>query len=419
MKTIRTRNNFSGGSSRMKSKIFLLAVLITTLSKGISFSDEIYKGRPYLDAQAGYFIFEGDDDLKDAPVYGGRFGQYLTNNIGVDVGLLRGRSDVKKNKFSSSFFVGSVEPQYHFGQGRLRPYLSAGVAVINAERHQGKNDADFAYPVGGGLKWLATKHVMARLDGRYFYNTGRSNGNNDALVSGGLGWLFGGIEMPKEDPDTDGDGVKDSKDKCPNTPSGTAVDEVGCPLPVKKVELDTDADGVIDANDQCPGTPLNIKVDAKGCPLDSDNDGIDDAHDRCPNTPEGVWVDAYGCAVEMKGKDKAEINLFLKFDTGKAEISSEYETRLLEMADFMKRYPKTKVEIEGHTDSMGSPKLNMTLSERRAAAVRLFLIDKGGIQTERITSKGYGETKPVASNSTPEGRATNRRVVGSISTIQE
>ena len=322
----------------MMSKLF--ALLATGVALSTSFAQaELYKGRPYIEPQAGYFIFEGDDDLKDTMVYGGRFGQYLTNHVGLDVSLLKGRAKSEIDHKKNGLFIGSLEPQYHFGEGRLRPYVAAGVAVINAERRSGKNDPDFALPVGGGVKWLATKNLTAQLDGRYFYNTGRSNGTNDALISGGLGWLFGGEALKKEvvkvDPDTDGDGVKDLLDQCPETPKGTSVEANGCP--VQKVQLDTDQDGVIDDNDQCPGTPLNIKVNEKGCPVDSDKDGIDDSKDRCPNTLEGVWVDSNGCPVEMKGKDKAEINLFLRFDTGKADVLSEYHNRIIEMAEFMKR----------------------------------------------------------------------------------
>jgi OOP family OmpA-OmpF porin len=93
--------------------------------------------------------------------------------------------------------------------------------------------------------------------------------------------------------DTDGDGVYDHLDKCPNTPRGTKVDAVGCP-----VETDADGDGVLDNKDRCPGTPRGVAVDMNGCPLDSDGDGVLDHKDACPNTPNGVPVDKFGCPLD-------------------------------------------------------------------------------------------------------------------------
>ncbi len=94
--------------------------------------------------------------------------------------------------------------------------------------------------------------------------------------------------------DADGDGVVDADDKCPNTPAGTAVDATGCPK-------DTDGDGVVDANDKCPNTPAGTAVDANGCPKDTDGDGVLDGADKCPNTPAGTRVDSFGCAPDSDG----------------------------------------------------------------------------------------------------------------------
>ncbi len=94
--------------------------------------------------------------------------------------------------------------------------------------------------------------------------------------------------------DTDGDGVYDGLDQCPNTPHGAKVDSVGCPI-------DSDGDGVPDGIDQCPDTPVGAKVDAVGCPIDSDGDGVPDGIDRCPDTPHGATVDALGCPSDSDG----------------------------------------------------------------------------------------------------------------------
>ena len=201
--------------------------------------------------------------------------------------------------------------------------------------------------------------------------------------------------------DSDKDGVPDYKDRCPDTPAGTKVDKYGCP-----VVIDSDKDGVPDYKDRCPDTPQGVKVDSSGCPLDSDKDGVPDYKDRCPNTPEGYKVDEKGCFQEVK--------LEVHFDTNKWDIKPEYYPVLEKFAKFLKDNPKIKVEIQGHTDSVGSAKYNLKLSQKRAEAVKKVLVEKYGISPDRIIAKGYGESMPVAPNDTEEGRAKNRRVVAKI-----
>jgi OOP family OmpA-OmpF porin len=169
---------------------------------------------------------------------------------------------------------------------------------------------------------------------------------------------------------------------------------------VTKPVLDSDGDGVTDDKDRCPDTPKGVTVDAKGCPLDTDGDGVADYLDQCPNTPKGATVDARGCwtyaAVVM-------------YDFNSAEIKSEAYPMLDEAVSILKENPEMKVEIDGHTDNKGSAAYNMNLSERRAKAVMKYFVDHG-VEAGRLTTKGFGFTKPAASNATKEGRAKNRRV---------
>ncbi len=192
--------------------------------------------------------------------------------------------------------------------------------------------------------------------------------------------------------DSDGDGVLDSLDKCPGTPKGVKVDAAGCPL-------DSDGDGVPDYLDKCPDTPKGVAVDSAGCPLDSDGDGVLDYLDKCPGTPKGAAVDAAGCWIV---KD-------LKFDYNKWDIKPEYYSSLDQVVRVLEMNPTIKVELHGHTDSIGSDAYNLQLSQKRANAVRDYLVAKG-ISADRVTAKGMGEADPIASNETPEGRARNRRV---------
>ena len=169
--------------------------------------------------------------------------------------------------------------------------------------------------------------------------------------------------------------------------------------PVAK-PVDSDGDGVTDDLDRCPNTPRGVKVDAQGCPLDSDGDGVADYLDKCPNTPKGATVDARGCWTYAAK---------VMFDINSAEIKSEAYPMLDEAISILGKNPKMKVEIDGHTDNTGSAAYNMNLSERRAKSVMKYFVDKG-VEAQRLTTKGFGFTKPAASNDTKEGRTKNRRV---------
>jgi OOP family OmpA-OmpF porin len=205
--------------------------------------------------------------------------------------------------------------------------------------------------------------------------------------------------------DSDKDGVPDYLDKCPGTPVGCTVDKDGCPI-------DSDKDGVIDCRDKCPNTPEGCAVNKDGCPLDSDNDGVIDCRDKCPNTPAGAKVDKDGCS-----REKISISLNVQFDTAKADIKGKYHNNIKRVADFMKMYPNTSAIIEGHTDTVGKEAYNIRLSKARADSVKQYLVDKFGIDASSIETIGYGPKKPVADNSTPEGKQKNRRVDAVLETM--
>lgn len=155
--------------------------------------------------------------------------------------------------------------------------------------------------------------------------------------------------------------------------------------------------------------PMATKV-AKVAEKDTDGDGIIDSKDKCPGTPKSTVVNAYGCAVEEKGM----ISIDVKFSSGQSSISQEYDNDLRELAQFMKEHAKTKIEIQGHTDSSGSKVLNKNLSSARANSVRDYLVNRLGADASRLTAHGYGDEQPIAENTTAEGRKLNRRVMAII-----
>ena len=156
--------------------------------------------------------------------------------------------------------------------------------------------------------------------------------------------------------------------------------------------------------DKCPGTPEGCKVDNVGCPIDSDKDGVIDCLDKCPGTPEGAKVDKDGCTIWVS------IRLNVEFDTNKAIVKPKYHDQIKSVADFMEAYPNLKATIEGHTDSRGTAKYNLGLSQRRADAVMKVFVAKYKIAPDRLTAVGYGLTKPIADNKTAAGMQKNRRV---------
>lgn len=197
-------------------------------------------------------------------------------------------------------------------------------------------------------------------------------------------------------PDTDGDGINDNEDACPKL---AGIPEYkGCP--------DRDGDGILDTEDKCPDDYGIAKF--QGCP-DTDNDGIADSQDKCPK----VWgtIENKGCPPIKEEEQQAIQDAFdnLLFETGKAVIKvSSYES-LDKLAEVMKNNPQAKLKIEGHTDNVGDEEDNQVLSDARAHSVKDYL-EKKGANWNQISAQGFGESRPVATNVTPEGRKKNRRV---------
>ena len=150
---------------------------------------------------------------------------------------------------------------------------------------------------------------------------------------------------------------------------------------------------------------------------DADGDGIPDSRDKCPGTAAGAKVDADGCYIIIE--KPVTIRLEVLFDFDKSVVKPEYYPEIKKVADFMKQYPMTDTVIEGHTDSVGTNAYNLSLSQRRAEAVRQVLIDQFKVDASRLTSVGYGEERPIADNRTAEGRQLNRRVVAVVSATKK
>lgn len=205
--------------------------------------------------------------------------------------------------------------------------------------------------------------------------------------------------------DADEDGVFDGLDQCPETPAGATVDERGCPT-------DADGDGVFDGIDQCPETPAGAMADSAGCPTDGDSDGVLDGLDLCPNTPADREVDENGCTIIEAGIEAGRLVLHnVHFDFDKATLRPDARTVLDDVGNALVDRPDVRIEIQGHTDAIGTDAYNRDLSQRRAEAVLDYLLTHfPTLDRTRLTARGYGESSPIAPNDTEEGRAQNRRV---------
>jgi outer membrane protein OmpA-like peptidoglycan-associated protein len=200
--------------------------------------------------------------------------------------------------------------------------------------------------------------------------------------------------------DADGDGIADERDECPATPPGLAVDLRGCPP--KGAVADADGDGVSDTLDRCPATRAGVSVDAFGCPLaggDADGDGVGDDQDRCPGTKPGARVDARGCALAPPSTAFEPV----LFAAGSADLSDDARRALDDIAGQLRSQPDLSLEIGGHADDAGSQSRNLELSQRRAGAVRDYLVARG-VDASRLRAEGYGPFSPAAD------RARNNRV---------
>jgi OOP family OmpA-OmpF porin len=345
------------------------------------------------------------------PLFGLRYGQRLGSDVNLFGDLVYGPYDGDRAGVGDADVTtlrGGLEWLFS-KQDRYDWFLSGGLGVMNVNTDDGP---DFTRPMaslGIGQSWEVGVNDAFRWEVRADQSFGNDTLPNAALTNfqALLGYSWG-IGAP---PDSDGDGVPNRFDQCPNTPKGAKVDSKGCPL-------DSDGDGVFDGLDKCPDTPAGVKVNADGCPLDTDGDGIPDYQDKCPTVPAPGTADGCPPVVEKPAEPApapapAPAPLMtlgdVHFDFGKATLKPTASEKIDNAVAHVKKMEGEMYELRGYTDSVGSEAYNMGLSQRRADAVRDEMI-KRGAPADRIKATGYGEADPVGDNATKEGRAKNRRV---------
>lgn len=309
----------------------------------------------------GYLLKES---ARVAPFLLAGFGGNLSSTTGMgEAGMLTGKKLIKPNLYG--------------GLGlNVRISQRISLAVQTAIMLPSTDDID---GISGAIAPVSTK------------------GNDKFLQNSVSLWITLGKIKPK---DTDGDGVPDNLDKCPGTPAGVKVDADGCPLVTVKEP---------DKGDRAPDAPKEIKVVAIPNPPDTDHDGIPDSVDACPDKA-GI-PELKGCPPDAKYVTEkynlSEKPVYFDFDSSVLKPS---ETEALDkIVRALADHKEFGIQLDGFADSIGSDEYNLKLSERRANAVKSYLLKKG-VSEKQIMTHGYGEAKPASDNGTKEGRRLNRRV---------
>ena len=335
---------------------------------GIAAADDV--GHWYLTPQIGGISVDNDRPVEDKDwLYGLAVGKVVNKGLNVEFNLNGSQIGGGPGRNDLSLYGGSIDLLGVMNRGGVvQPFVSAGLGIAQNDRSpsDGGDATDFMSQVGAGMfikAWQSSdgsRTFSLRPELKVRWDEAGADGNlRDYL--GLLGFQF----------------------------------SFGSPPPPKPVETPPPAPEPAPPPPPPPPPP----------PGDQDKDGVLDNVDKCPDTPAGVAVDAYGCT--RKGSITLE---GVTFELNSARLKPESRTVLDTVATDLKKYPRLKIELQGHTDSSGSDAYNLKLSQQRADSVRTYLVDQGVPET-RLVARGYGETQPIEDNKTEAGRSLNRRVV--------
>ncbi len=455
----------------------LAAVLVATLSTPAMAQDEpefdLWSQRHLIEIglYLGVFIPPAEHELYDvdlrrfaelSPVsfdVGLRFGYIPLPFVGIELegGIMPSGFD--QGDFSALLFHARAHVIGQYPIGRIVPFLVAGYGMlgISSDDNAVGGDIDGAFHTGLGCKFYPFKWLALRADARVNISGKRFEGGIAPYWEFlfGASYVIGYVDPVKKPVDSDGDGITDDKDKCPNQAANTAD---GCPIkdrdgdgipddkdkcpdkPAKTADgcplPDKDGDGVLDKDDKCPNEPNNTP---DGCPADKDKDGVLDKDDKCPDVaglkPSGCpdkdgdgltddvdkcpakpetkngYNDEDGCPDTVPKKIKPFTGAIkgITFATDKAKIRKKSYRTLNAAAKILRQFKQLRLLIRGHTDDRGTLEHNLDLSDRRSKAVKAYLIKKG-IEASRLTTEAVGPKEPVDPAQTKKARAKNRRI---------
>jgi len=374
-----------------------------------------------------------------APEVGARFAYYPARFLGMEIEGAALPTQTEDGQ-SALMWAGRGHLIAQIARWSITPFVLAGPSGLGvvSDRSALGNDIDLGFHFGGGLKFFFNRWTALRLDVRDTLTARRGVADGvvhspEVLLGFSITLLRKKAEPKPEPSDRDKDGILDKDDECPDEPGVPEYN--GCPIP------DTDGDGILDPDDECvdvPGVP-----EYKGCPIpDTDGDGILDPDDECvdePGVPEyngcpipdtdgdGIFDDKDACIEEPETVNQFEdddgcpdtvpetVKQFtgviegIYFDSNRATIKAKSKPKLDNAVKVLKEYESLRLEISGHTDSRGDDDYNRDLSQRRADAVKQYMVDQG-IDASRLQTRGVGEDAPLDTNKTKKGRAKNRRI---------
>ena len=316
----------------------------------------------------------------------------FTDNFKVDAVYHYGMSDgATEGQILNPMLVSSANPLGKLQGSTVGYEMTTSMVMLGLNFNLGSKDTD-----GDGVK--DKEDNCPEIAGLKQFNgcpdsdgDGVQDGQDQCVNEPGLA-KFNGC------PDSDGDGFADREDMCPDVAGLEQFN--GCP--------DSDGDGVMDPKDNCPNEAGPIEN--SGCPYaDADNDGVNDNEDNCPHVFGTAANNGCPLITEQIQKEITDLARSIYFNTGKDSFTDETKIRLEGIGKILAEYRQAHFIIEGHTDSTGSDKINKALSEKRAVAVKNYLIENG-FPAENLTAKGFGSSQPIGDNKTRKGRQANRRV---------
>lgn len=307
-------------------------------------------------------IFDSEQEVSDEVLPFAAFELRFTERWASEIWVSSGETN-GDNGFDVDATRWHLDALYYLvPDAKLHPYVAFGGGQLKRDwdvPNGNLDDTTVEANIGAGMHYFLTDNLSLRGDLRYLF--GVDDSTSDFTLSLGVSYRFGAKAKP------------------------VAMAEPVVVAAAEPVRLDSDGDGVYDDMDQCPGTPTGTAVDSRGC-------------ERVAPAVSQV----------------ASVKLTVNFGFNSTEVEEHYFADLKGLAEFLKRFDDLQLDVEGHTDSVGSEEYNQDLSQRRADAVRHVLINSYGIAAARIEAKGFGESRPVASNDTAEGRAENRRVMATL-----
>ena len=344
---------------------FIVALVLLTFSAG---NAQVKPGAVTVSPTIGGYMFEGNEDMDNSLSLGLRAGYNFTKYIGIEGFVHYVPTEIRQTgaKEKINFLGYGIEGIFHIlPDGPLVPFVAAGVGGVHYSASYDYTTEDknnkIAVDYGAGVKYFLTDNFALRADVRHVIPF--DGAHNNLLYTVGLSFSFGGS---KKAPVTE------------KTAASAVVEEVK-PQPAAHV--------IVEEVKPRPTAPVIVE-EVK---------------------PQSA------VAKEIVEKGRATLNVL--FATNKDNIKKNYFKDIDDLAAVMKQYPDLNVTIEGHTDNVGSAAYNKKLSQKRADAVKKYMVKKAGIDAKRLTAKGFGLERPVASNSTKEGRAKNRRVEAAVDYI--